>query len=225
MYDPMVAKLIVWDADREQATRRMVRALREFEIGGLTTLLPFHEAILQTRQWADAETCRDLIEDRAWLATTAGAPAAAAPTDSPEAAETQTQEYTVEVSGKRFDVRVIAPVGALAGGSSAGRGIGSHPPSRPAPRRGARAENNGHGHNGGDDLTSPLQGTVLKVSVEPGAHVEAGALVCVIEAMKMENEITAHKAGTITQLAVAPGAAVSSGEILAVISSNGASAE
>jgi acetyl-CoA/propionyl-CoA carboxylase, biotin carboxylase, biotin carboxyl carrier protein len=71
MYDPMVAKLIVWDADREQATRRMVRALREYEIGGLTTLLPFHEAILQTRQWADAQTCRDLIEDREWLASTA----------------------------------------------------------------------------------------------------------------------------------------------------------
>src|SRR5580692_8715785 len=67
MYDPMVAKLIVWDVDREQATARMVRALREYEIGELKTLLPFHEAILQTRQWHDAETCRDLIEDRKWL--------------------------------------------------------------------------------------------------------------------------------------------------------------
>ena len=67
MYDPIIAKLIVWDVDREQATARMVRALREYEIGGCKTLLPFHEAILQTRQWADAETCRDLIEDREWL--------------------------------------------------------------------------------------------------------------------------------------------------------------
>src|SRR5205807_9827981 len=67
MYDPMVAKLIVWDVDREQATARMVRALREYEIGGLKTLLPFHEAILQTSQWGNAETCRDLIEDRKWL--------------------------------------------------------------------------------------------------------------------------------------------------------------
>ena len=67
MYDPMVAKLIVWDVDREQATARMLRALREYEIGGLKTLLPFHEALLQTRQWADAETCRDLIEDSEWL--------------------------------------------------------------------------------------------------------------------------------------------------------------
>src|SRR5207237_6327339 len=67
MYDPMVAKLIVWDIDREQATARMLRALREYEIGELKTLLPFHEAILQSEQWHRAETCRDLIEDRKWL--------------------------------------------------------------------------------------------------------------------------------------------------------------
>ncbi len=67
MYDPMVAKLIVWDADREQATARMLRALGEYEITELKTLIPFHQAIMATRQWADAETCRDLIEDRAWL--------------------------------------------------------------------------------------------------------------------------------------------------------------
>ena len=79
MYDPMVAKLIVWDADREQATRRMLRALGEYEITELKTLIPFHTAILQTRQWADAETCRDLIEDRAWLKQLAFEPAAPAP--------------------------------------------------------------------------------------------------------------------------------------------------
>src|SRR6202042_809443 len=78
MYDPMVAKLIVWDADREQATSRMLRALPEYEITELKTLIPFHKAILATRQWADAETCRDLIEDRNWLKQLA-APAATAP--------------------------------------------------------------------------------------------------------------------------------------------------
>src|SRR5262249_1644661 len=67
MYDPMVAKLIVWDVDREHATRRMLRALGEYEIGGLTTLIPFHEAILRTPQWEGGETCRDLMEDREWL--------------------------------------------------------------------------------------------------------------------------------------------------------------
>ena len=80
MYDPMVAKLIVWDVDREHATRRMLRALGEYEIGGLTTLIPFHRAILATPQWANGETCRDLMEDREWLKTTrarGGAPAEA----------------------------------------------------------------------------------------------------------------------------------------------------
>src|ERR1700761_4230029 len=98
MYDPMVAKLIVWDVDREQATRRMLRALSEFEIGDLKTLLPFHTAILQTPQWGNAETCRDLIEDRAWLK------ALAFPKTEPpaEAPATDSRQYTVEVSGKRF---------------------------------------------------------------------------------------------------------------------------
>ena len=73
-YDPMIAKLIVWDADREQATARMLRALGEYEIEGLTTLIPFHRALMATEQWADAQTCRDLLEDPDWLASTAGEP-------------------------------------------------------------------------------------------------------------------------------------------------------
>src|ERR1700733_4079315 len=112
MYDPMVAKLIVWDADREQATRRMLRALGEYEITELKTLIPFHQAILQTRQWADAETCRDLIEDRKWLKQLAFEPAA--PADAADDAETVEQTYTVEVSGKRFDVKVIGAAPAYA---------------------------------------------------------------------------------------------------------------
>jgi acetyl-CoA/propionyl-CoA carboxylase, biotin carboxylase, biotin carboxyl carrier protein len=218
MYDPMVAKLIVWDVDREQATRRMLRALREYELGGLTTLLPFHTAILQTEQWANAETCRDLIEDREWLANLAPASADSGSAPAADAPETAAQAYTVEVSGKRFDVKVIAPAGALAQTQPGGRA-----PARQAPKRGARASAGAHHHNGnGDTLTSPLQGTVLKVPVTAGANVEAGALICVIEAMKMENEITAHKAGTITELPVAVGASVANGDTLAVISTNGA---
>src|SRR4029078_4737408 len=87
MYDPMVAKLVVWDVDREHATRRMLRALDEYEIGGLTTLIPFHKAMLATEQWASGETCRDLMEDREWLKTTApqGEPEAATP-EAPEQA-------------------------------------------------------------------------------------------------------------------------------------------
>src|SRR5437588_82604 len=108
MYDPMVAKLIVWDVDREQATARMLRALREYEIEGLKTLLPFHEALLQTRQWHDAETCRDLIEDREWLKRLAFPKAAPADTEEEEEPKVE-QAYTVEVSGKRFEVKVIGP--------------------------------------------------------------------------------------------------------------------
>jgi acetyl-CoA/propionyl-CoA carboxylase biotin carboxyl carrier protein len=216
MYDPMVAKLIVWDGDREQATRRMLRALREYEIGELKTLLPFHEAILQTEQWARAETCRDLIEDRAWLKTLAfGKAEKPAEGEAPKLE----QDYTVEVSGKRFEVRVVAPTatGLLAGGAAAGAGVDG-PAPRQAPKRAARSASRQHGHSG-DTLTSPLQGTVFKVAVEQGQAVEEGGLICVIEAMKMENEITAHKSGVIVELPVAVGASVSTGDTLAVIAS------
>ncbi len=216
MYDPMVAKLIVWDVDREQATARMLRALGEYEIESLKTLIPFHKAILQTRQWADAETCRDLIEDRKWLKALAEEPPAGPP-EGEQDAETVEQTYTVEVSGKRFDVKVIGP--PLAGGAVNGSAPGAAAPAgaRKPPRRSERAAGGGGG--GGDTLASPIQGTVLKVAVEAGADVDEGALVCVIEAMKMENEITAHKAGKISELPIAVGASVATGDTLAVISS------
>ncbi len=214
MYDPMVAKLIVWDVDREQATARMLRALAEYEIGGLKTLLPFHTAILQTPQWQRAETCRDLIEDRQWLKTLAFPP-------KPEGAETKDeseqkldQSYTVEVSGKRFEVRVI---GAAPSQNGTARLPPAGTPRRP-PRRGARS--GAVAGPDGDTLSSPLQGTVLKVAVKAGTPVQEGALVCVIEAMKMENEITAHKSGTVAELPIAEGGSVATGDTLAVISSS-----
>ncbi len=223
MYDPMVAKLIIWDVDREQATARMLRALGEYEIGGLKTLLPFHQAILQTRQWHDAETCRDLIEDREWLKQlafpTAEKPSAAAP-EAPAAGEPIEQSYTVEVSGKRFDVKVIGPPlagGAVNGAAPAVPASEGAVATRRPPRRSEKA--GGGAGGGGDTLASPLQGTVLKVAVEQGAEVAEGALVAVIEAMKMENEITAHKAGVVAELPIAVGAAVATGDTLAVISS------
>ncbi len=214
MYDPMVAKLIVWDVDREQATARMLRALAEYEIGGCKTLLPFHDAILRSEQWSAAETCRDLIEDRQWLKTLAF-PKPEAPPEVDEDEAKVEQTYTVEVSGKRFDVKVIGP--PFGGGANAAvNGTAPAAGARRAPRR-ERAAGGGGGR--GDTLASPLQGTVLKVAVEAGAAVDEGALVCVIEAMKMENEITAHKAGTVAELPIAVGASVASGDTLAVISS------
>jgi acetyl-CoA/propionyl-CoA carboxylase biotin carboxyl carrier protein len=206
MYDPMVAKLIVWDVDREHATRRMLRALDEYEIGGLTTLIPFHKAILATEQWARGETCRDLMEDREWLKSTApeSAPEPAAGDDGKALVS---RDYKVEVSGKLFDVKVIGEAGAGGAGPAAG---GERPPKRERKAGGGASA-------ASESLPSPLQGTVLKVAVEQGADVAEGDLICVIEAMKMENEITAHRGGKVTALNVAEGAAVNSGDVIAVI--------
>src|SRR6201986_366941 len=124
--DPMVAKLVVWDVDREKATRRMLRALDEYDAGGLTTLIPFHKAILRTEQWANGETCHDLMEDKDWLKSTAPEEAAA-PVPSEEGAEIVTRDYKVEVSGKIFDVKVIGGAGAGAAAPPAG---GRKPPKR-----------------------------------------------------------------------------------------------
>src|SRR4051794_8467486 len=134
-YDPMVAKLIVWDADREQATARMLRALREYEIEDLRTLIPFHAALLATEQWRNAETCRDLVEDRAWLKRLAF-PAAEKAADGDDAAAVE-RDYTVEVSGRRFDVKVIGPPAAdgMNGAAPAAVAAGA----RRAPKRAERA--------------------------------------------------------------------------------------
>jgi acetyl-CoA/propionyl-CoA/long-chain acyl-CoA carboxylase, biotin carboxylase, biotin carboxyl carrier protein len=219
MYDPMVAKLIVWDVDREQATVRMLRALGEYEIGSLKTLLPFHETFLQTRQWLEAETGRDLIEDRSWLKQLAF-PKAKPEAEEPEAPQLE-QSYTVEVSGKRFDVKVIGPPfeGSAVNGAAPAASVAAAPPGG-ARRPTRRAERGGTGGGGadGDTLSSPIQGTVLKVAVEQGATVEQGALIAVIEAMKMENEITAHKSGKVVELPIAAGSSVATGDTLVVIS-------
>jgi acetyl-CoA/propionyl-CoA carboxylase biotin carboxyl carrier protein len=206
MYDPMVAKLIVWDVNREHATRRMLRALSEYEVGGLTTLIPFHKTILATEQWANGETCRDLMEDRAWLKSTAPAEEAAV-AEAAEAPEQIARDYKVEVSGKLFDVKVI---GAQPVGGGAAAAVSKRPPKRERKAAGGAGAAT-------EALPSPLQGTVLKVAVEQGVTVEEGDLICVIEAMKMENEISAHRAGKVTTLNVSEGAAVSSGDVLAVI--------
>ena len=209
MYDPMVAKLIVWDADREQATARMLRALGEYEIEGLKTLLPFHTALLRTRQWADAETCRDLVEDRAWLKQLAF-PKPQPATGDDEETETVEQSYTVEVGSRRFDVKVI-------GAPFAGAAVA---PNGAAPaRKPARGERKSGGAGGPDTLESPLQGNMWKVLVAQGATVEEGQLLCIIEAMKMENEIAAHKAGTIAELPISEGAPIAAGDTIAVIRS------
>jgi acetyl-CoA/propionyl-CoA carboxylase biotin carboxyl carrier protein len=209
MYDPMFAKLIVWDLDREKATARMLRALSEYEIGGLTTLVPFHQTLLATKQWAKGETCRDLTEDPKWLKSLAPETAPAPASDEEAADGKAERSYQVEVGGKLFDVKVI---GEAVGAAAAGAG---GPGLKKPPRR----ERSGGGGSSasGDDLVSPLQGNVFKVPVEEGQEVSEGDLIAVIEAMKMENEIAAHKSGKITQLPAKEGAAVNPGDLLAKI--------
>jgi acetyl-CoA/propionyl-CoA carboxylase, biotin carboxylase, biotin carboxyl carrier protein len=211
MYDPMVAKLIVWDADREQATQRMLRALEEFEIEGLKTLIPFHQALLATEEWAKGDTCKELLEDKKWLKTLAFPPPT--PPSEDEAAETVEQTYAVEVSGRRFDVRVVGP--PFAGGVAAGNGA-APASARSAPKRGERKSSSG---GGPDTLPSPLQGNMWKVLVKQGDEVQEGQLLCIIEAMKMENEITAHKSGTIADLPITEGAPIQAGAPIATIKS------
>jgi acetyl-CoA/propionyl-CoA carboxylase biotin carboxyl carrier protein len=221
MYDPMVAKLIVWDSDREQATARMLRALGEYEIEGLKTLLPFHRALLATEQWARGETCRDLLEDRNWLKKlTFPAPAESAAAAADEEGLLE-RTYAVEVSGKRFDVRVFGPpTGARESAN------GARPASAPARRSGVRrspdreSAASGTAPSGSDTLPSPLQGNVWKVLVKRGDAVEEGQLLCIIEAMKMENEITAHKTGTIAELPISEGSSIQAGAPIATIKSD-----
>jgi acetyl-CoA/propionyl-CoA carboxylase, biotin carboxylase, biotin carboxyl carrier protein len=213
MYDPMVSKLIVWDADREQATKRMLRALDEYLIEGLTTLIPFHKTLLATEEWAKGSTCKELLEDKEWLKSTAPAEPPAPVDDEDEEKEERT--YLVEVSGRRFDVKVVGPPMA-AGVVAAAPGAAA--PGRTAPKRGARKSGGG---GGADQLTSPLQGNMWKVLVKEGDTVEEGQLLCIIEAMKMENEITAHKAGVIKELPISEGAPIKSGDPIATISDAG----
>jgi acetyl-CoA/propionyl-CoA carboxylase biotin carboxyl carrier protein len=208
LYDPMVAKLISWDIDREKATSRMLRALDEYEIEPLQTLIPFHKAILATEQWANGETCRDLTEDKKWLKGLA--PEEPAPPAPDEEAETSERTYSVEVDGRLHRVKVIGAAPS-ANSNPAGAAV-RRPPKRE--REGGAA---GGGGAAGETLISPLQGTVLRVAVEKGAEIEEGALVCVIEAMKMENEITAHRAGKVVELNVKEGGSVGSGDLIAKI--------
>ncbi len=204
MYDPMVAKLIVWDVDREQATARMIRALSEYKIEGLTTLIPFHSTIMATSNWAEASTCSELLEDPEWLASTAPAePVIPTEQDDDENVE---HEYLVEVGGRRVPVKLFAPPIAAGGGGGA---AASAPKKKREKRKSSGAS--------GDDVLSPLQGNMWKVVVEAGQAVEEGQLLCIIEAMKMENEVKAHKAGTIKELAAKEGEPINAGDLIATI--------
>ena len=200
-YDPMIAKLVVHGRDREHARRRMLRALDEFQIEGVQTLLGFHKALLSHPCFVEGATCHGVVEsellaERALALSDSPTTAAA----SPDGAALRPRVRTVEVDGRRFAVTVLE----------------AEPPWTELARH--RRDRSAASDAGGRDaLTSPMQGTVLAVNVADGDEVSAGQLVCIVEAMKMENEIHAHRAGTVRQLSVAAGEPVTSGQVICVV--------
>jgi acetyl-CoA/propionyl-CoA carboxylase biotin carboxyl carrier protein len=201
LYDPMIAKLIVHDTNRETARRRMLRALAEFEIGGVKSLLGFHQALLTDQCFIDGETCHGLVESEE-LAQRAEQFSHQATTVAAASDGSLSEVTTVaEVDGRRVHVKVLVP----------------EPPYRSLARR--RRERAAAGANGAgsDRVASPMQGTVLSVKVAAGDSVEAGQVICIVEAMKMENEVTAHRGGTVADLAVAAGQPVTTGQTICVI--------
>ncbi len=203
-FDSMLAKLIVTGASREEALQRARRALDELVVEGMPTVIPFHRAVVRD----EAFTSEPFTVHTRWIETgwdNQVPPYSAAPVEGDEAEERQT--VVVEVGGRRLEVSLPAGLGGGGGAAPAGAA------ARPRKRR------SGHGGAGasGDSLTSPMQGTIVKVAVADGDTVAEGDLVVVLEAMKMEQPITAHKAGTVTGLAAEVGATVTSGAVLCTI--------
>ena len=205
-FDSMLAKLIVTGADREQALQRARRALAELTIEGMPTVIPFHRVVLDDSAFAPAEGGEFKVHTR-WIETEfnntipmySGAPG------SVDSDEDERTTVVVEVNGKRMEV------------SLPDLGGGAKPAAKPAAKtrksRSARSTAKG----GGDELTSPMQGTIVKVAASDGDTVAEGDLILVLEAMKMEQPITAHKAGKVSGLSAKAGDTVTSGAVLATI--------
>jgi acetyl-CoA/propionyl-CoA carboxylase biotin carboxyl carrier protein len=194
-YDSMFAKLIVSGADREQARRRMLRALDEFVVEGVPTTIPVNRWILETEEFKNS------THTTTWLETVLGdahLPAQAdlsqgAPTRAPRA-----RDILVEVDGRRVPVRIFDERREVA--PKAPSGHGAH-----------------HGEHVHGEIRAPMQGTIVKVLVEKGQPIQAGDVVCILEAMKMENHIASTREGEITELPIRPGQVVETGQLLAVI--------
>ncbi|MET8775495.1 acetyl/propionyl/methylcrotonyl-CoA carboxylase subunit alpha [Nocardia sp. NPDC004654] len=214
-FDSMLAKLIVTGENRNQALERARRALAEFEVEGLATVIPFHRAIVEDPAFIGDGEKFDVYTkwiETEWTNNIEPYTGSAAPAEEDE--DLPRQKVVVEVGGRRVEVSLPGnfTVGAgAAGAASNGAGVIRKKP-KPRKRGGA-----GGGAASGDAVTAPMQGTVVKVAVEEGQTVEAGDLIVVLEAMKMENPVNAHKAGVVTGLAVEAGAAITQGTVLAEI--------
>jgi acetyl-CoA/propionyl-CoA carboxylase biotin carboxyl carrier protein len=223
-YDSMIAKLIVRGGDREECIARSKRALAEYEVEGIPTIIPFHRLMLtderfvageHTTKYLDEELDRDRIRE----AQDRWGPAGASSDDEDE--EVVEREFTVEVNGKRFQVNLEDRGGLAAAASSSGSGSGSG--SRPGRRSGGGGSSGGGGGSStgasveGETIDAEMQGTILSVNVAEGDTVESGDVICVLEAMKMENDVIAERGGTVAQVAVEEGQSVNQGDVLVVL--------
>jgi acetyl-CoA/propionyl-CoA/long-chain acyl-CoA carboxylase, biotin carboxylase, biotin carboxyl carrier protein len=204
-FDSLLAKLIVTGRDRQQALERSRRALAEFEVDGMATAIPFHRAVVSDPAFAPAVHTDAFTVHTRWIETEfdntippfTGGAASPAPSER--------DRITVEVNGKRLEVVLPGGLGVGAAGSG----------QKPAPRRSVKRK--GAGGASGDALASPMQGTIVKIAVEEGQQVAEGDLVVVLEAMKMEQPLSAHKAGTVTDLAATIGETVTAGTSICTI--------
>jgi len=202
-FDSLLAKLIVTGASRTEALARARRALAEFEIDGMATALPFHRAVVDDPAFAPLDPKTPFTVHTRWIETefvNTIAPYVSATDGSDDAAARES--ITVEVGGKRLEVVLPAELQRSAGS--------------PVRRRRGAASHAAGAHSG-DELTAPMQGTIVKVAVSNGDAVEVGDLIVVLEAMKMEQPLTAHRAGTIAELAVEPGQTVAGGAVICEI--------
>jgi acetyl-CoA/propionyl-CoA carboxylase biotin carboxyl carrier protein len=222
-YDSMIAKLIVYASDREECITRSQRALGEYDIEGIPTIIPFHRLMLTDdafvggthhTKYLDEELDPERIDEaqEKWGA----AESAGASDDDEEVVE---REFTVEVNGKRFQVE-LEERGAPPIQTSASNGGGQA--QRPSGGGGGGGSSSGGGGGDaaaveGESVTAEMQGTILEVNVEEGDEVASGDVICVLEAMKMENDIVAPRGGTVTQVAISEGESVDMGDVLIAI--------
>jgi acetyl-CoA/propionyl-CoA carboxylase biotin carboxyl carrier protein len=205
LYDPMIAKLCVWDTDRERARRRMLRALGEFTIEGVPALVGFHRALLAHPCFVAGETCHGVVESTELAAQAVELTARSTDAARDGTPRSQPQILDVELDGRRYGVTVLQP----------------EPPHVGLARVRRERSRAAHHLAGEEDVVSPMQGTVLAVEVADGDEVTAGSVICVVEAMKMENEITAHRNGRVSGLSVKPGEAVTTGQVICVVAPEG----
>jgi acetyl-CoA/propionyl-CoA carboxylase, biotin carboxylase, biotin carboxyl carrier protein len=210
LYDPLVAKLCVLAEDRERARARMLRALDEFEIGGVHTLVGFHKALLSHPCFVAGETCHGIVESEELAREAEQLSQETTSVLRPSDGRLRERVLELEVGDRRFEVKLLQP----------------EPPFAELARRRKERDAGRARHGAAEDaVVSPMQGTVLAVEVAEGSEVRRGQVICIVEAMKMENEIVAHRDGIVSVLSVAAGESVKTGQVICVIGADGEPAD